>query len=170
MRVQVIRGFPYAFAYIFRFRGAQNHTVPNAKLRELSRQVYDDYNTNSPRSHRQLYDCYAFSRPPKYMYLCHPLPAGPPPASGAAGQHLCPCPFPQLLPSRREALPRLPARCDGPLRVLHYNGHGTFKNPIFATRCPLGHPLPLEPLVSISASAPSPSPPENALLLRRSRS
>ena len=36
MRVQV-RGFPYAFAYIFRFRGAQNHTVTSAKLRELSR-------------------------------------------------------------------------------------------------------------------------------------
>ena len=36
MRVQV-RGFPYAFAYIFRFRGAQNHTVTTAKLRELSR-------------------------------------------------------------------------------------------------------------------------------------
>ena len=34
--------FPYAFAYIFRFRGAQNHTVTNAKLRELSRQVYDN--------------------------------------------------------------------------------------------------------------------------------
>ena len=42
MRVQVRRfKFPYAFAYIFRFRGAQNHTVTNAKLRELSRQVYD---------------------------------------------------------------------------------------------------------------------------------
>ena len=36
MRVQA-RGFPYAFAYIFRFRGAQNHTVTTAKLRELSR-------------------------------------------------------------------------------------------------------------------------------------
>ena len=43
MRVQVRRfKFPYAFAYIFRFRGAQNHTVTNAKLRELSRQVYDN--------------------------------------------------------------------------------------------------------------------------------
>ena len=43
MRVQVRRfKFPYAFAYIFRFRGAQNHTVTNAKLRELSRQVYNN--------------------------------------------------------------------------------------------------------------------------------
>ena len=43
MRVQVRRfKFPYAFAYIFRFRGAQNHTVTNAKLRELSRKVYDN--------------------------------------------------------------------------------------------------------------------------------
>ena len=32
-----VRGFPYAFAYIFRFCGAQNHTVTTAKLRELSR-------------------------------------------------------------------------------------------------------------------------------------
>ena len=27
-------------------------------------------NTNSARSHRQLYDYDVFSRPPKYMYLC----------------------------------------------------------------------------------------------------
>ena len=49
-------------------------------------------------------------------------------------------------------------------------GAGTFKKPLFATRCLLGHPLPLEPLVSISASAPSPSPPVHTLLLRRSGS
>ena len=40
-----------------------------------------------------------------------------------------------------------------------YNGHGTFKNPLIATRCPLGHPLPLEPLVSISAALPIPTAP-----------
>ena len=49
-------------------------------------------------------------------------------------------------------------------------GAGTFKKTFFATRCLLGHPLPLEPLVSISASAPSPSPPVRTLLLRRSGS
>ena len=49
-------------------------------------------------------------------------------------------------------------------------GAGTFKKTFFATRCLLGHPLPLEPLVSISASAPSPSPPVHTLLLRRSGS
>ena len=49
-------------------------------------------------------------------------------------------------------------------------GAGTFKKTFFATRCLLVHPLPLEPLVSISASAPSPSPPVHTLLLRRSGS
>ena len=39
-------------------------------------------------------------------------------------------------------------------------GAGTFKNTIFATRCLLGHPLPLEPLVSVSAPAHSPLPPD----------
>ena len=51
-----------------------------------------------------------------------------------------------------------------------YNGHGTFKNPIFATRCPLGHPLPLEPLVCISAPAHPSSPHDHHPLPRRSRS
>ena len=50
------------------------------------------------------------------------------------------------------------------------HGRGTLKKPIFATRCLLGHPLPLEPLISISASAPSPSPSVHTLLLRRSGS
>ena len=51
------------------------------------------------------------------------------------------------------------------------HGRGTLKKPLFATRCLLGHPLiHLEPLVSISASAPSPSPHVPTLLLRRSGS
>ena len=72
MRVQAVRRFkfPYAFAYIFRFRGAQNHTVTNAKLRELSRGKYMIINTNSTRFHRQMYDYGVFIRPPKYKYLC----------------------------------------------------------------------------------------------------
>ena len=39
-------------------------------------------------------------------------------------------------------------------------GRGTLKNPLFATRCLLGHPLLLEALVSISAPTPSPLPPD----------
>ena len=31
-------------------------------------------NTNSPRYNRQLYDYGVFIRPPKYKYLCLPLP------------------------------------------------------------------------------------------------
>ena len=72
MRAQV-RGFkfPYAFAYIFRFRGAQNHTVTSAKLRTgIITARYVTINTNSPRSDLQLYDYDTFTRPPKYMYLC----------------------------------------------------------------------------------------------------
>ena len=48
--------------------------------------------------------------------------------------------------------------CTAALLPLH--GCGTFKKPIFATRCLLGHPLPLEPLVSVSAPAHSPLPPD----------
>ena len=57
---------------------------------------------------------------------------------------------------------------DNNVPVMLYEG-----DDLFATRCLLiGHPLPLEPLVSISASAPSPSPIVHTLirLLRRPRS
>ena len=49
---------------------------------------------------------------------------------------------------------------DNNVPVMLYEG-----DDLFATRCLLiGHPLPLEPLVSISASAPSPSPTVNTLI------
>ena len=84
MRVQVrMFKFLYAFAYIFRFRGAQNHTVRSRMLN------YGNYhgkcmiiNTNSPRYNRQLYDYGVFSRPPKYNVLVALVGEGKGPGCG----------------------------------------------------------------------------------------
>ena len=93
--------------------------------------------------------------------LGHPLPLEPLVSVSAPAHSPLPPDEKPFLDSRQDVLVAATARS---------HGRGTFKKPFFATRCLLGHPLPLEPLVSISASAHSPSPPAHTLLLCRSGS
>ena len=83
--------------------------------------------------------------------LGHPLPLEP--LVGVSASAHSP------LSTRREALPRLPGRPWWPPQHA-LTGPALSRKTIFATRCLLGHPLPLEPLVGVSAPAHSPLPPD----------